>query len=86
LRATGSTVISQLIDSYIVLLIAFYLLAPEGKEWSIYQVFNIGSDNYLFKFSVALLITPIIYLAHFLIDKYLGKSLSEKAKTNALLR
>ena len=86
LRATGSTVISQLIDSYIVLLIAFYFLAPDGKAWSIYQVFNVGSDNYLFKFSVAVLITPAIYLAHFLIDKYLGKSLSEKAKSNALLR
>ena len=35
LRATGSTLISQLIDSFVVLTIAFYFLAPEGKEWSI---------------------------------------------------
>ena len=85
LRATGSTVVSQLIDSFIVLLIAFYFLAPEGKSWSISQVFNVGSDNYIFKFSVAIIITPAIYLSHYLIDKYLGKQLAEKAKSNALL-
>ena len=85
LRATGSTVISQLIDSFIVLLIAFYFLAPSGKEWSIIQVFNVGSDNYIFKFAVAVLITPAIYIAHYLIDKYLGNKLAEKAKINALL-
>ena len=85
LRATGSTVVSQLIDSFVVLLIAFYFLAPEGKSWSISQVFNVGTDNYIFKFSVAIMITPAIYLSHYLIDKYLGKQLAEKAKSNALL-
>ena len=45
LRATGSTLISQLIDSFVVLTIAFYFLAPEGKEWSINQVFVVGFDN-----------------------------------------
>ena len=50
LRATGSTLISQLIDSFVVLTIAFYFLAPEGKEWSINQVFVVGFDNYTFKF------------------------------------
>ena len=85
LRATGSTVVSQLIDSFIVLLIAFYFLAPAGKEWSISQVFNVGTDNYIFKFSIAILITPAIYLSHYVIDKYLGNKLAEKAKKNALL-
>lgn len=84
LRATGSTLISQLIDSFVVLTIAFYFLAPEGKEWSINQVFVVGFDNYTFKFFVAIIITPFIYLAHFLIDSYLGKDLAEKAKEQAL--
>ena len=77
--------VSQLIDSFVVLLIAFYFLAPEGKSWSISQVFNVGTDNYIFKFSVAIMITPAIYLSHYLIDKYLGKQLAEKAKSNAFL-
>ena len=84
LRATGSTLISQLIDSFVVLTIAFYFLAPEGKEWSINQVFVVGFDNYTFKFFVAIIITPLIYLAHYLIDSYLGKDLAEKAKEQAL--
>ena len=84
LRATGSTLISQLIDSFVVLTIAFYFLAPEGKEWSINQVFVVGFDNYTFKFFVAIIITPFIYLAHYLIDSYLGKDLAEKAKEQAL--
>ncbi|MEM8895448.1 MAG: queuosine precursor transporter, partial [Bacteroidota bacterium] len=35
LRATGSTLVSQFIDSFVVLAIAFYILAPEGARWSI---------------------------------------------------
>ncbi len=84
LRATGSTLISQFIDSFVVLLIAFYYLAPYGKEWSLEQVLNVGSDNYLFKFIIAITVTPLIYLAHFIIDSYLGKDLADKAKESAL--
>ena len=84
LRATGSTLVSQLIDSFVVLIIAFYYLAPEGKSWSISQIISVGVDNYSFKFIVAIMITPIIYLAHYLIDSYLGKSLSIKTKDIAL--
>ena len=84
LRATGSTLISQLIDSFVVLTIAFYFLAPDGKEWSINQVFVVGFDNYTFKFFVAIIITPFIYLAHYLIDSYLGNDLADKAKEQAL--
>ena len=83
LRATGSTLISQLIDSFLILFIAFYLLAPEDKSWSLNQVFLVGKDNYLFKFMVAILITPLIYFGHFIIDKYLGKSLAKKCKDYA---
>tara|TARA_Y100000996_G_scaffold414877_2_gene407187 strand:- start:12225 stop:12980 length:756 start_codon:yes stop_codon:yes gene_type:complete len=84
LRATGSTLISQFIDSFVVLIIAFYFLAPEGKTWSINQVLNVGIDNYTFKFIVAILITPLIYLSHYIIDSYLGKKLSKKVKETAL--
>jgi uncharacterized integral membrane protein (TIGR00697 family) len=77
LRATGSTLISQLVDSFVVLFIAFYLLAGDNK-WSIEQLLSIGIINYIYKFSVALLLTPLLYAAHHFIDKYLGKKESDE--------
>ncbi len=68
LRATGSTLVSQLIDSFIVLWIAFYAFG----NWSIDQILAVGTMNYIYKFVVAIMLTPLIYLAHFLIDRYLG--------------
>ena len=73
LRATGSTLISQLMDSYVVLFLAFYVLAPSETRWSVPQVLSVGVINYIYKFVVAILLTPLIYLAHYLIDRYLGK-------------
>lgn len=69
LRATGSTLFSQLIDSFVVLFIAFYLFG----DWSFAQIVAVGSVNYIYKFVVALIMTPVIYIAHNFIDKYLGK-------------
>jgi uncharacterized integral membrane protein (TIGR00697 family) len=70
LRATGSTLISQFIDSYVVLFIAFYLLAGNNK-WTIEFILAVGTMNYLYKLIVAILLTPIIYLGHYIIDRYL---------------
>jgi uncharacterized integral membrane protein (TIGR00697 family) len=58
LRATGSTLISQLVDSFIVLFIAFKI----GKDWSWQLVLAICLVNYTYKFTMALVLTPIIYL------------------------
>ena len=74
LRSTGSTVISQLIDSFIVLGIGFLL---PGKI-TIDQFFNVGFTNYSGKLIIAILLTPLIYLGHFLINKYLGEKEAEK--------
>ncbi len=79
LRATGSTLVSQFIDSYIVLIIAFYI----GADWDLVMVLAIGTVNYIYKFAMAILLTPLIYLAHHLIDSYLGKSLAEELKLEA---
>lgn len=73
-RATVSTLVSQLIDSYVVLFIAFYV----GSNWSLKQVIAIGSNNYIYKFLMAILLTPLIYLVHYAIDRYLGKETAEK--------
>ena len=83
LRATGSTLVSQLIDSFVVLTIAFYILAPAGSRWPFSQVVSVGVINYMYKFSVAILLTPLIYLGHHLIDRYLGKEVAEKMKEEA---
>jgi uncharacterized integral membrane protein (TIGR00697 family) len=85
LRATGSTLVSQLIDSFVVLFIAFYLLAPEGGKWSMAQLMSVGMINYIYKFAVAIAMTPLIYLAHYLIDNYLGKTLSDEMTNEASL-
>jgi uncharacterized integral membrane protein (TIGR00697 family) len=74
LRATGSTLVSQLIDSYVVVFIAFYLF----NNWTLMEVFTTGFNNYVYKFVVAIVLTPLIYLAHNLIDKYLGKEQAHK--------
>lgn len=81
LRATGSTLVSQFIDSFLVLGIAFYVFG----NWSISQVISIGIINYIYKFSMAILLTPFIYLAHFLIDLYLGRVVSEEMMMEATL-
>jgi uncharacterized integral membrane protein (TIGR00697 family) len=69
LRATGSTLISQLLDSFLVIGIAFYLFG----NWSIGQWINVSLNNYLYKFFIAVLFTPLLYLVHFIIEKYLKK-------------
>src|SRR5690606_31340256 len=79
LRATGSTLVSQLIDSFVVLGIAFYIFG----NWTIEQVVAVGIINYLYKFIVAVLLTPLIYLGRGLIDRYLGKEFSERMTREA---
>lgn len=68
LRATGSTLVSQFIDSFVVLFIAFYI----GANWDFTLVLAIGMVNYMYKFFIAVVLTPLLYIAHNIIDKYLG--------------
>ena len=74
LRATGSTLVSQLIDSYVVLFIAFYVFG----DWPVEQVMAVGIVNYTYKFIVAIAATPLLYVAHYFIDRYLGQETSER--------
>lgn len=85
LRATVSTLVSQLIDSFLVLFIAFYAL-PQGRPWPLSQVLSTCAGNYTYKFAVAILMTPVIYLVHALIERYLGKSLAMEMKMAAMRR
>ena len=79
LRATGSTLVSQFIDSFVVLFVAFYI----GADWELIRVIAIGVVNYIYKFGMAIILTPIIYLAHYVIDRYLGEDLAREMKWKA---
>ncbi|TRX04163.1 queuosine precursor transporter [Flavobacterium gawalongense] len=67
LRSTGSTVISQLFDSFIVLGIAFWMTGKMTAEVYIASAFT----GYFVKLIIAILLTPLIYLGHSLIEKYI---------------
>lgn len=77
LRATGSTLVSQLVDSFVVLFVAFYGIFTNA------QIVAIGITNYMYKFTVALALTPLIYLGHYWIDRYLGRSQAQKISDEA---
>ena len=79
LRATGSTLVSQFVDSFVVLIIAFYI----GSDWDLVRVLAIGTVNYIYKFIIAIVLTPVIYIAHHMIDNYLGEDLANQLKTEA---
>lgn len=66
LRSTGSTVISQFFDSFIVLGIAFWMTGKISTETYITS----GFTGYFVKLTLAILLTPLIYLGHYLIEKY----------------
>ena len=66
LRSTGSTLISQLIDSYIVLYIGFVL--PGTLSFTDFM--EIAPSNYVLKIVIAILLTPLIYLGHYLIKRF----------------
>ncbi len=89
LRATGSTLISQFIDSFVVLFIAFYIgtrVNSKGNDfvWPFNLFIAVGIVNYIYKFIVAIILTPVIYLVHNRIEKYLGHERAAEMKTAAM--
>ena len=89
LRATGSTLVSQFIDSFVVLFIAFYVgsrVNATGSDfvWPFDLFISVGLVNYLYKFTIALLMTPVVYLLHEIIERYLGEDLANRLKTDAM--
>ncbi|MCB9072822.1 MAG: queuosine precursor transporter [Bdellovibrionaceae bacterium] len=82
LRSTGSTVVSQFIDSIVIIGIAFLL---PGKI-TLDAFWNVSITNYSYKLLIAIALTPVIYVVHGMIDRYLGKEadamISRSAKTS----
>lgn len=64
LRATGSTVLSQMIDSFIVNFGLLVGMKPMGF------IVGTAANNYVGKLVIAVLLTPFIYLGHAIFRRY----------------
>ncbi|MBM3727058.1 MAG: queuosine precursor transporter [Acidobacteria bacterium] len=80
LRATGSTAVSQLVDTWVILGIAFWL---PGKI-SASDYVSLALTNYIYKFGIAVSMTPVIYGVHFVIDRFLGRDESQSLIASAV--
>jgi queuosine precursor transporter len=80
LRATGSTAVSQLVDSFVVLYIAF-VLGPQ--QWPTSLFLAVGTVNYSYKLLMAVLMIPLIYLTRIAIRRYLGREAAEALREAA---
>lgn len=78
LRATGSTLVSQLVDSYIVLFIAF------SGVFTWQMILAIGIMNYLYKSTMAIILTPVIIWVEKWIERYVGHDMAVKMKKAAM--
>lgn len=76
LRSTGSTLVSQLIDTFVVGFIALHF----GLHIPLLQVIAICIMGYIYKSLVAILMTPVIYAVHGVIERYLGHDLAAEMK------
>jgi hypothetical protein len=79
LRTTGSTIVSQMVDSLAIIGIAFWL---PGKISSS-EFFNVALTNYSYKLLIAIGLTPVIYIVHNLIDRYLGRDANQLISNSA---
>lgn len=80
LRATGSTAVSQLVDSFVVLYIAF-VLGPQ--QWSIDLFLAVGTLNYAYKLVAATALIPLLYLVRRGITGYLGQDHAARLRAAA---
>ncbi|MGH8135003.1 MAG: queuosine precursor transporter [Steroidobacteraceae bacterium] len=80
LRATGSTAISQLVDSFVVLYIAF-VLGPQ--HWPTGLFLAVGTVNYCYKMLMAVVLIPLLYLGRRLIQSYVGAETAERLRAHA---
>jgi queuosine precursor transporter len=83
-RATGSTIVSQLIDSFVVIYVAFWLptrLGLPGVDAS--KAMEISLSSFTYKVGIAVALTPVIYLAHWGVERWLGHDLARKMAAEA---
>lgn len=66
LRATGSTVISQLIDTVVINIVAWTGILTTG------QIVDVAVSSYAVKIVIAIGLTPLIYAGHAAMERWLG--------------
>jgi uncharacterized integral membrane protein (TIGR00697 family) len=79
-RATGSTIVSQLLDSFIVIYIAFWLPPYVGSSQagvSALDALTISLSSFAYKVGVAVALTPLVYATHWLVHRWLGDTLAD---------
>lgn len=74
LRATSSTVVSQLIDTFIVQFIAFVI----PGIWTYNDLLRNASFAYGLKIMIAILLIPLIWILHKALDTYFGEEEAKK--------
>lgn len=76
LRAQGSTVVSQLLDTLLVIYLAFYVLPALAGDphMDAGAAGRIALTNYVYKFALAVVMTPLLYFARGLVVAWLGKT------------
>mgnify|MGYP006183619451 CR=1 FL=1 len=80
LRATGSTAISQLVDSFVVIYVAF-VLGPQ--KWPTSLFLAVSSVNYVYKMGFAIALIPLLYLMRRAITRYLGAERAAQLRADA---
>ena len=82
LRATGSTAISQLVDSFVVIYVAF-VLGPQ--QWPTSLFLAVGTLNYAYKMAAAIALIPLLYLVRRGIIAWLGRERERQLRAEAAL-
>ena len=80
LRATGSTAVSQLVDSFVVLYIAF-VIGPQ--HWPMSLFLAVSTVNYAYKMLAAVALIPLIYVVRWGIIRYLGQTRAHELREQA---
>lgn len=80
LRATASTAVSQVLDSFVVLYIAF-VIGPQ--HWPVKQFLAVGTVNYVYKMAAAIALIPLLYLMRRVIERYLGPTTAHSLREEA---
>ncbi len=81
LRAQGSTVVSQLVDTFVVIYVSFVLIPwlfgtqgwPAFSALDQFSAWSVSVTNYTYKFAIAVALTPLLYLIHVAVDRWLGR-------------
>jgi uncharacterized integral membrane protein (TIGR00697 family) len=80
LRATGSTAVSQLVDSFVVIWIAF-VLGPQ--KWPTSLFLAESTLNYAWKMLAAIALIPLLYVMRRAITAYLGAARARELREQA---